>query len=61
MTPFSTPWLARGVPARTLCRTLLILFAFITPVVLFEIERLGLKDDFFAFHSYAMFVRLHPP
>ena len=61
MPPFSTPWQARELPARTLCRMLLIFFCFVTPLALSKILSMGFKNDFFAFHSFATFVQVHPP
>ena len=61
MTPFTQPWQARGIPARTLCRLLLILFTFLTPVTLYHILPQCFENDYFAFRSFARFVQLHPP
>nr|WP_321985761.1 glycosyltransferase family 87 protein [uncultured Lichenicoccus sp.] len=61
MTSFSIPWQARELPARTLCRVLLIFFAFATPFVCIGTLSVSRQNDYFAFRSFATFVQMHPP
>ncbi|WP_428377997.1 glycosyltransferase family 87 protein [Lichenicoccus sp.] len=61
MTQSSTHWQTHDQPARTLYRMLLIFFAFATPYVGGHILAMGVKNDYFAFWSFATFVKLHSP
>ena len=61
MTSFSSPWQARELPARALCRMLLIFFSFVTPFVCIHMLSTHAENDYFAFWSFATFVHVHPP
>jgi hypothetical protein len=63
MADSSEHWAARGSPARILCSVILLLFCVITPFVLLKYILLPQRDpnDYFAFRSFASFVRVHPP